>query len=182
MNAAVHMMYRFSATIYKIGINPFVEPSSEVLEAVFAQAGRRNGPIAVAGRLNGHEFVQKLVKYGGAWRMYVNGKMLKDSALTVGDRADVEIAFDPRPRDLPVPAKFAKALEANAAAKKAFEELVPSRRKEILRYLGGLKTESSLERNAERLIRNLTKPNVKDRHVPLKHRTSQAKIQKKDGR
>ncbi len=105
-------MVKFAATIYKIGINPVVDPPGKVLSALFAQAGKDKGPIPVCGHLNGAEFIQTLVKYRGVWRLYINGEMLKASGLNVGDTANVEIEFDPRPRQTPMPLKFAKALRA----------------------------------------------------------------------
>jgi uncharacterized protein YdeI (YjbR/CyaY-like superfamily) len=48
-----------------------------------------------------------------------------------------------------------QALSRNKMAKAAFENLMPSRQKEILRYLNSLKTESSLERNIEKVIQLL---------------------------
>jgi uncharacterized protein YdeI (YjbR/CyaY-like superfamily) len=54
-----------------------------------------------------------------------------------------------------MPAKFAYALSKNKKAKKAFEKLAPSHRKEILLYLNHLKTEESLHHNIERAIRQL---------------------------
>lgn len=142
-------------TIYKIGINPVVDPPDRVLEAIFEQAGKSKGPIPVRGKLNGSEFIQTLVKYQGAWRLYVNGPMLKDSGLVVGDRAKIEIEFDPRPRDVPAPPKFAAALKKDKLAKLAFEELSPSRQKEILRYLSFLKTDAALKTNIDRTLRHL---------------------------
>lgn len=148
-------MERFSAKIYKIGINPVVDPPDEVLRAIFEQAGRSKGPIPVRGLLNGAEFIQTLVKFQGAWRLYVNGIMLKDSGLAVGDMADVEIEFDPRPRDVPMPKEFAAALKKDDKAKAAFNALSPSRQKEILRYLGSLKTAGSLTKNIDRVLKHL---------------------------
>ena len=130
----------FSAKIGKLSINPVVDPSEKVLNAIFKQAGRSTGPIAVCGTINGAEFIQTLVKYRGAWRLYINGEMLKASGIRVGDEAKIKIEFDPRPRDIPIPGSFTTALQRNAEAKKAFDALSPSRQKEILRYLGFLKT------------------------------------------
>lgn len=148
-------MVKFTSKIYKIGINPVVDSPGEVLAAMFEQAGKSKGAIPVRVRLNGSEFVQTLVKYKGAWRLYINGGMLRSSGLRVGDIAAVEIEFDPRPREVPVPPKFAKVLRADKAAKAEFEGLSPSRQKEILRYLGSLKTEESLDRNIERTLKHL---------------------------
>lgn len=148
-------MKKFSAKIYKIGINPVVDPPEDILAAIFEHAGKSKGPIPVCGRLNGTEFIQTLVKYRGAWRLYVNGEMLKASKSKVSDTAEVEIEYDPRPRETPVPAKLDEILRTDRLAKARFEQLTPSRRKEILRYLSSLKTAESLDRNIERILKNL---------------------------
>ncbi len=150
-----NMRISFSAKIYKIGINPVVDPPDLVMNFIFDQAGRSKGPIPVCGRIVGAEFIQTLVKYRGAWRLYINVSMLKASGLEVGDVADIEIAFDPRPRTVPVPERFENALAKNKQARAAFDALTPSRQKEILRYLGSLKTEASLERNVEKVIEQM---------------------------
>jgi hypothetical protein len=148
-------MPTFAAKIYKIGINPVVDPPEDVLKDIFEQAGRSKGPIPVRGRLTGADYVQTLVKYRGAWRLYVNGPMLKSAGLAVGDIAEVEIEFDPAPRKTAVPPRFARALADDAAAGAAFNSLSPSRQNEILKYLGFLKTEASLERNIAKVLKQL---------------------------
>ncbi len=159
---------KFSAKIYKIGINPVVDPPDNVLAALFGQALKSKGPIPVRGRLNGADFIQTLVKYQGFWRLYVNGEMLRDSGLKVGDTANVEIEFDPRPREVPFPPKFAIALEDDKTAKAEFDKLTPGRRKELLRYLGSLKTEESLDRNIERVVKHLKGENAETLHALMR--------------
>ena len=146
----------FAAEIYKIGVNPVVDPPDDILHAIFARAGRSRGAIPVRGTLNQTEFVQTLVKYGGKWRLYINGPMLRDSGLSVGDVADVAIEFDPRPRDVPMPPRLAAALRKDKPAKTAFDQLSPSRKKEIFKYLGSLKTRESIDKNIERVLSHLT--------------------------
>lgn len=163
-------MEKFSATIYKIGINPVVDPPELVLCKLFDQAGRSKGPVPVTGKLNGAEFIQTLVRYRGAWRLYVNGPMLKASGLKVGDIAKVEIEFDARPRETPMPPRFAKALQKDKAAKEAFELLTPSRKKEVLRYLGFLKTDESLERNIARVMAHLRGEKAETLHALMRKR------------
>jgi hypothetical protein len=102
-------MPRFSATIYKLGINPVVDPPERVLKAIFKQAGRTKGPIPVLGKVNGREFRQTLVKYAGEWRLYVNGVMLKASGTKVGDEVLFEIELDPSPPEVVMPDALAKA-------------------------------------------------------------------------
>jgi hypothetical protein len=147
---------KFSAKIYIISkISPVVNVPDDVLEYLFKKAGRRAGAIPVKGKLNGAKFTHNIVKYLGAWRLYLNGPIRKAAGIDTGDIANVEIDHDPAPRITPMPEKFAAALKKNKTAKTEFEKLSPSRRKEILRYLGSMKTEESLARNVEKVIKHL---------------------------
>ena len=148
-------MKSFSSRILIIGINPYVSVPEDVLDDLFEQAGKNKGPIPVRGTLNGKSFVQTLVKYQGAWRLYLNTPMRRDAGIDVGDKATVEIEFDPEPRIIPMHPKLARALSRNKTAKSAFEGLTPSRQKEILRYLNSMKTDESLLRNIEKVIQHL---------------------------
>ena len=56
-------MNSFSSKVYKIGINPYVLLPAKILKNIFNQANKNKGPIPVRGELNGHAFVQTLVKY-----------------------------------------------------------------------------------------------------------------------
>lgn len=149
-------MKTFSAKILKIGINPYVLLPAEVLNTLFDQSGKDKGPIPVRGTLNGKEFTQTLVKFSGKWRLYLNTPMRQAAGIDVGDTADVKIEFDPGPRLTPMHPKLLHALSQNKKAKAAFEKLVPSRQKEITRYLNFLKTEESVVRNIEKVIRHLS--------------------------
>ena len=149
-------MPRFNATIYKLGINPVVDPPERVMKSLFSRAGRTKGPIPVRGKLNGAEFRQTLVKYSGSWRLYVNGVMLKASGTKVGDEVRVDIEFDPSPPEVRMPDALANALRADPLARGAFYSLAPSRRKEILRYIGSLKSDEAIEKNIARLLRDLS--------------------------
>ena len=148
-------MPRFSATIYKLGINPVVDPPERVLAAIFKDAGRSKGPIPVRGRVNAAVFQQTLVKYSGAWRLHINGVMLKASGAKVGETVKIDVEFDPSPREVRMPEALAQAFSKDRAARSAFDKLAPSRQKEILRYIGSLKTEESIRKNVEKIVRQL---------------------------
>lgn len=149
-------MRSFSSRIAKLGINPYVGVPKPVLDELLRQAGRTKGPVPVRGTLNGKPFTQTVVKYQGAWRLYLNTQMRRDAGIDVGDTAHVSLTFDPKPRKVPMHPALTRALARNAKAKAAFANLAPSRRKEILRYLGSMKTEVSVVRNVEKVIRQLT--------------------------
>ncbi len=148
-------MVSFSGLIMIIGVNPYLNVPQKILTAIFKQAGKDKGPIPVTGKLNDKPFIQTLVRYQGKWRLYLNTPMRKAAGIDVGDKATVEIAFDPKPRVEPMPPKFKLALSKDKTAKEAYEKLIPSRKKEILRYLNSMKTEASLEKNIEKFLLHL---------------------------
>jgi hypothetical protein len=143
---------KFSAEIKIIGVNPFVYLPVKVLKSVFTQAGKDNGKIPVKIKIEGHQFIQTLIKYSGHWRLYLNTPMRKAAKKQVGDKATFEIEYDPIKREILPHPKFTKALKANKEAKKIFDKLRPSLQLEIVRYLSFLKTEESVDRNVKRAI------------------------------
>jgi len=167
---AIKIMKSFSAIISKIGINPYVRIPENVLLGLFKQADKTKGPIQVRGTVNGKRFKQTLVKYQGVWRLYINGEMRRGAGIDVGDEAHIKIEYDPLPRIESVHPKFRAALSKSKTVKVAFESLRPSRQKEILRYLNSMKSESSLERNIEKVIQHLLGEKPKGLHHLLEAR------------
>lgn len=149
------LLKSFTAEIRIIGINPYVLLPEEVLAKLFAQAGKEKGPIPVRGTVGGHAFMQTLVKYAGAWRLYINGSMLKATKKKVGDGIAVRLAFDPSDRSTPMPAALEAALKKSSKARTVFDALAPYRRKEIMRYIAHLKSEEAIQKNVARAIRFL---------------------------
>jgi hypothetical protein len=149
-------MYTFSATIEIIDINPYVEVPQDILQSLLKDAKKQSGPIPVKGKLNGKLYKQTVVKFRGLWRLYLNTPMREVTQTIVGDKVTVEIMYDAKPRTVPIPKAFAEMLYKHKQAKEAFEKLSPYRQKEILRYLGSLKSEEALQRNIQKTIQFLT--------------------------
>ncbi|HVX27528.1 MAG TPA: YdeI/OmpD-associated family protein [Parafilimonas sp.] len=147
---------KFSAKIYKIGINPYVLLPSVILKCLFIEAGKKKGNIPVKLIINEQLFIQNLVKYSGKWRLYLNTPMRKIAGKDVGDIIEINIEFDPSERITPMHPKLETALQKNTKAQQAFYQLSTSRQKEILRYINFLKTEESVDRNVKRAIGFLT--------------------------
>lgn len=145
----------FSAKIEIIGVNPYITPPEAVLESLYKEADKRTSPIPVKGKLNGVPYIQTLVRFQGAWRLYLNGPMLKATGLAVGDTAEVSVEFDPDPRDVPMLPAFQRALDDSTKAQAMFNKFPPSHQKEVLRYLGFLKSEEALNRNIKKIIAEL---------------------------
>jgi hypothetical protein len=145
-------MKSFSTKIDKIGINPYVLLPKEILNYLFAEAGKEKGHIPVKIIINDQPFIQTLVKYSGKWRLYLNGPMRKAAGKDVGDMLAVTIDYDATDRTVPIHTKFEAALSKNQKAKTVFDKLPPYLQKEISRYLHNLKTEESIDRNIKKAI------------------------------
>lgn len=135
-------------------VNPCVVVPARIVAALRRMSGK-NQALPVRGTLQGKPFKANVVRYLGAWRLYLNGTMRKSAGVDVGQRVNVALRHDPKPRSTPMPPAFAAALSQDRRAKAAFEALAPSRRKELLRYLGFLKREESLKRNIGKMLKYL---------------------------
>ncbi|MDR4894236.1 MULTISPECIES: YdeI/OmpD-associated family protein [unclassified Chryseobacterium] len=145
----------FTAPLEIIGINPFVFIPEEILEEIFTASKRNKSPIAVKGTVNGKEFKQNLMKYLGEWRLYINLTMLKNSPKRIGEVIEVALEYDDSDRSISIHPQLEKAIKESALATENFDNLIPSRRNELIRYINNLKTEASIQRNIEKIIRHL---------------------------
>jgi hypothetical protein len=151
------MKFRFSAKIYKVGINPCVDVPSRITKRMTPVKGY----IPVKGKIFKHEFTQTLVPVKDSeYRLYVNGPMMKGADVVVGDTASfvMEETTSTKPHDFKMPKYLEDELKRNKL-KADFLALTPYRQKEIRRYLNNLKTEESIIRNADKVIRALKEKN-----------------------
>ncbi|MBW3521451.1 YdeI/OmpD-associated family protein [Chryseobacterium sp. NKUCC03_KSP] len=150
------MKSQFTAKLEIIGINPFVFLPNEILNEIFEASGKDKSPIPVKGTVNGNEYRQNLMKYLGEWRLYINLSMLKDSPKRIGEMLEIFVEFDHSDRTISIHPDLEKAIRENPIALQNFENLISSRRSELIRYINNLKTEASIQRNIEKIIRHLT--------------------------
>src|SRR6476646_4096367 len=132
------MRFSFKAKIYMVGINPCVKVPVRITDKLKATKGY----IPVKGKIENHFFQQTLcpVKYEG-YRLYVNGPMMKGAGVKLGQTANFIIEQDTleRNKNHPISTEFKKKLEEHDLLR-IFQQLSPSRQKEINRYLNNLKT------------------------------------------
>ena len=147
---------RFRAVIRINNINPYV-----LVSAQSAARLRKNWrrPLPVRVRVNGkpeRPWHINLMPVGdGRFYLYLHGDVRKASGTRVGETVTVALEFDDEYRSgpaHPMPAWFNEALDGNQKARQSWNELVPSRKKEILRYFSRLKTSEARTRNALRAI------------------------------
>lgn len=149
---ANYKMHKFKAKIGLIGINPFVFVPTKILTQIFMQAGKDKGYIPVCGTVNKEPYIQTLVKYKGEWRLYINTSMLKNAPKRIGEEIEITIELDSSERTLTPHPQLIAALVENKKAKSVFDNLSPSRQKEIIRYISFLKSEESINKNIEKAI------------------------------
>lgn len=146
---------KFSDTVKKVDINPYVKVPDAVVQKLLRAAGKERGPLPVKGTVQGQPFKATVVLFRGVWRLYLNTAMRRAAGVDVGDKAIVALIFDNEPRSVPMPGALSAALSENQAAGEAFRKLPPSHQREILNYLNSLKRSESLKRNVERTVRIL---------------------------
>src|SRR6266704_1216535 len=120
-------------------------------------------PLPVLVRINGKPTVPwriNMMPVGdGSFYLYLHGDIRKASGTKVGDRVRVEVRFDARYRNGPqhrMPSWFKAALRKNPRAMKNWDALIPSRKKEILRYFSRLKAPEARARKLESALHVLS--------------------------
>ena len=79
-------------------------------------------------------------------------KMLEDSPRRIGETVEVAVSFDPSKREIEPHPRLLAMLDANPEAKAAFDAMAPSKQNEVVRYIDGLKTDKSIDRNIGRAL------------------------------
>ena len=155
---------RFRADIKIHGVNPYVLVSAK--RATELKPGWRK-PMPVLVQINGkpdEAWPINLMPVGdGSFRLYLHESVRKASKTRVADRVEVEICFNAKYRSgpQPLPAWFRAELAKNPVAKKNWEALPPSRKKEIVRYLSALKSAEARKRNLTRTLNALSGPSTR---------------------
>jgi hypothetical protein len=150
----------FRATIRVIGVNPYVLVTKRIAECV-RREWRKPMPVLV--RINGQPRerwrINMMPRGDGSFYLYLHGLVRKASGTKPGDRVTVRLSFDTTYRSgpaHPMHSWFRVPLSKNAKASAAWNALTPSRRKEILRYLSGLKSNEARQRNLKRALSALS--------------------------
>jgi hypothetical protein len=136
--------------------NPYILVAA--IQAKSVRPGWRK-PLPVLVRLNGKParpwHINMMPVGDGSFYLYLHGDVRKASGTKVGDRVQVEVRFNAEYKNgpqHPVPSWFRAALRKSPQAEKNWEALIPSRKKEILRYFSRLKSPEARGRNLERAL------------------------------
>jgi uncharacterized protein DUF1905/bacteriocin resistance YdeI/OmpD-like protein len=150
----------FTAVVRIRGGNPFILVSASRATAIKPDWRK---PLPVLVRVNGKPTnawrINMMPVGNGSFYLYLHGDIRKASSTAVGDRVRVEIEFDASYRSgpqHPMPRWFKRTLAENPQAMKNWVALVPSRKKEMLRYFSRLNSPEARARNLTRALNVLS--------------------------
>jgi len=151
---------KLNATIEINGINPYVLVSSSLATSLKPNWRK---PIPVKIRVNGQPkdfwHINMVPKGDGEYYLYLHNDVRKASSTKVGDCVEVEILLDEAYKNGPqhdMPEALAHFLNSHKEALANWESLPPSRQKEVLRYLAGVKSVEAKQRNIDKTIQALS--------------------------
>lgn len=151
---------RLTAVIKIRAGNPYI-PVSPVRAKAIKPGWRKPLPVRV--RINGKPAepwrINMMPAGDGSFYLYLHGDVRKASGTKVGDRVRVEVGFDEKYKDgptHPMPTWLKITLRKTPKAAKNWEALIPSRKKEVLRYFARLKSPEARARNLKKALHVLS--------------------------
>jgi hypothetical protein len=142
---------RFSTTVELGGRTATgFEVPPEVVDAL--GAGKRP---AVTVTVGGHTYRSTVAVMGGRYLLPLSAENRTAAGLSAGDAADVELELDTAPRVVEVPADLAAALDAEPAARAAFDALNYSNQRRHTLSVEGAKTDATRARRVAKVIETI---------------------------
>lgn len=146
---------RFQATIYRIWMMRHVDVPEAISRRLEKESGNKRH-IPVIAIVNGRSVRTTIVPAGGGrYRLTLNGTLRKAARVDVGDLVGVELRLDHESRDLPLPAELGEVLKEFPKAWRAFQDLPPGHRRQLLLYFSRAKSEQAREHCAGRIVDHL---------------------------
>ena len=142
--------YEFDAVIQKHpGLDAaFMEVPFEV-EKEFGV----NGRVKVVATFDGHEYRGSLVKMGSPCHWLGLTQQVRTAiGKNPGDSVHVVLRKDEEPREVEIPADLGRLLDENPRAKRWFDELSYTNRKEYVRWIEGAKKQETRD---QRLLKTI---------------------------
>jgi hypothetical protein len=145
------MSIEFTATIEQgTGGGAFVQVPDEVVEAL-GGAGR----IKVKASFDGAPYRGSIARYRGVMMLGLVKAIREQIGKSVGDTVTVDVQVDLEERTVEVPGELAAALKTSASARRFFDGLSYTCRKEYARWVGEAKREETRQRRANKALEML---------------------------
>ncbi len=141
----------FSARIYKVWLVRFVDVPPDTSKKL----GKENA-IPVMGTVEGVPLRTTLVPRGnGAYRLAIHGDIRKNLRVDTGAVVEVAIRRDEEPREPELPPVLVLALRNSPKAQQKFRAMTTALRRQIVRYLVSVKSQTTLERRVHKFVARL---------------------------
>jgi len=119
-------------------------------EVVAALGGGRRPAVTIT--INGHSWKSRVAVMRGRYLLGLSNANRKAAGVATGDEVEVEVEIDAGPRVVAEPADFARALDADPAARTAYDHLTDSRKREHVRAIESAKKAETRARRIEKAL------------------------------
>ena len=123
----------------------------EVPAAVVAKLGSSKRP-AVSVTINRYTYRSTVAPMGGRFMLPVSAQVREAADVAAGDRVDIDIELDQAPREVTVPADFARALARDPAARRFFDGLSFSNQQRTVISIEAAKTAETRARRIAKAV------------------------------
>ncbi len=127
-----------------------LEVPPDVVEAL--GAGKRAKVLVT---INGYSYRSSVAPYNGVYMLPLSAEHRTGAGVSAGDDVDVEIVVDTEERVVTPPADLAAALDADPAARKAFDALSYSNQRRHVLSVEGAKTAETRARRVAKVVAEL---------------------------
>ena len=129
-----------------------VDVPEDIGRALERESGKKRH-IPVVAAVNGESARSTLVPAGGGrYRLHLNTELRKAARADAGDVVSVELRIDRGSRSLPVPPDLTAGLKRHPKAWRAFQDVPPGHRRQIIRWYDSAKLAAARERRLERVV------------------------------
>ncbi len=125
----------------------------KVPESVVTALGESRRP-AVAVTINGYTYRSTISMRSGAFMLPVAAEVRAGAGIAAGETVEISIELDTAPREVEVPADFARAMKA-AKVREVFDKLAYTHRKEHVRAIEEAKTAETRTRRIAKSVEML---------------------------
>jgi Bacteriocin-protection, YdeI or OmpD-Associated/Domain of unknown function (DUF1905) len=122
-------------------------------EVVAALGGGKRPPVTIT--LNGHMWTSRVAIMRGRYLLGLSNANRKAAGVSIGDEVEVEVEFDAEPRVVVEPDDFARALNADPAARAVYDRLAYSHKREHVRAIVSARKPETRARRIEKVLEAL---------------------------
>ncbi|GAB4589365.1 YdeI/OmpD-associated family protein [Nocardia sp. IFM 10818] len=119
-------------------------------EVVAALGEGARPPVTIT--INGHSWKSRVALMRGRYLLGLSNANRQAAGVAIGDEVEVELELDTQPRVIVEPPDFARALDADPAARAAYDNLSYSRKREHVHAIESAKRPDTRQRRIEKAI------------------------------